>query len=654
MVLSKRCGTLFLFLGEPGRAEQFVTRAILSMLATAILLLCTPPAVALGPSDLLLLVNDDSPTSVYIADLYRRYYPEIGSDQVVHLSGLADCGGATSTPADEIVSRQLFESNIATPVRQHLLNNDMVDSTKVIVTTAGMPYRISDDAFPGIVQPAASTLYVAASDTYYLEAASVESELSVLFQIDPAGPNPLALGNRAVNPYQGYSSGFDEFDRGILDNRVNMNWRLPRPVNGTDVRPRMEGDRNSYGVKNRDFSAADMYLTCRLDGPREQGTSAIYAVHDMLERSQRASSSEYGINPTEAVAVFDDAPQGPVSNRNRLYNLEAGTDQNLYDETSPYQAPDVSLPEIRDDYDSGFARMTGQTPTDGALNSGTMDTAHGVTVLNDKRPGCRTSQSDLDPSQAIVALASFGTNGDEGGSSDYLIDDGLLFNTVYGAVFASIESFNATTMCSDVDTGFAAQGKIVDFISISDSSAIGHSFEPLADAAVDTEFLFQNLLADNDDDGFADMTFVEAAFTAIPYLSWSEVVIGDPLMQLAYGPGGIVRDEWRAGDIDGNGAVDIGDIYSVGMAYGLGLGDDFFNDLMDIDQDGMISIADIYGVGMNYGSLDDWPGLSDNLNLGSPAASPSGQPIPEPTGLLLCLAGAILTACRKRTNKNAG
>ena len=51
------------------------------------------------------------------------------------------------------------------------------------------------------------------------------------------------------------------------------------------------------------------------------------------------------------------------------------------------------------------------------------------------------------------------------------------------------------------------------------------------------------------------MTFVEAAFTGIPYLSWSEIVIGDPLMQIAYGPGEDMSWEQKEGDVNQDGYV---------------------------------------------------------------------------------------------------
>ncbi len=65
-------------------------------------------------------------------------------------------------------------------------------------------------------------------------------------------------------------------------------------------------DADDDGKHDREFSAGDMYLTCRLDGPKEQGESAVFAVRALLERAKRASSLSYGINPAQAVVGFDD------------------------------------------------------------------------------------------------------------------------------------------------------------------------------------------------------------------------------------------------------------------------------------------------------------------------------------------------------------
>jgi hypothetical protein len=560
-------------------------------------------------SDLLLLVNDNSPTSKYVATLYRQYHPNIADNQIVHLSGLQDCSGPDSTAADEIITRDNFNTYIANPVRQYLISHNMVNSIKCIVTTAGLPYRIKDTVKSNLILPGVSGTYD--QNPLPINAASVESELSVLFQIDPASPKPLSLINRAVNPYQGYSSTFDLFPRNILANRSNMNWTYPQNI-GTAKAPFMDGTPVGHGgMKSRHFSPGDMYLTCRLDGPKVQGESAAFAVHDMLERAGRASSPDYGISPAQAVAIFDDAVTSTDPNSNRVFNLDSTVSYLIYNPNSLPQPPNTANVSAHDDYSTGFFRLTGYTASSGTFNSRTMTAGHGIQVIDDTRAGHRTNQADLASDKAAVALTGYGVNGDEPRSSTYLLDGGpsgtALVNIAYGAVFTSMESFNATTLFSDVpNSSSSPQGKIIDFITIGGAGAIGHSFEPVSDAAIDNEFLFYNLLADSDNDGYADMTFVEAAFSALPYLSWSEVVIGDPLMRIAYGSGGISHQRFP-GDIDGDDYISYFDLWLVSTMLGGIMGEnDLYNDLADLDHDGYISYFDLWltstGLGTSYGS----------------------------------------------------
>lgn len=97
----------------------------------------------LGPGDVLILVNANSPTSRYISKMYRSYYPQITDMQVLQLTGLADCSGPASTAASEILTRDQYNTLIAGPVRNHLLTNNLATTIKVIITTAGMPDRKS-------------------------------------------------------------------------------------------------------------------------------------------------------------------------------------------------------------------------------------------------------------------------------------------------------------------------------------------------------------------------------------------------------------------------------------------------------------------------------------------------------------------------------
>ena len=583
----------------------------------------------LGPEDVVILVNENSPTSKYIANLYREYYPEILDSQVLSLSGLTDCSGPSSTAADEIITRDQYTQLIAEPVRTYLADTNYpgrITETKVIITTAGMPYRIEDSnpAFANAIYPAGSNYNIISANVFDIDAASVESELTCLWYSD-YGDNPFGLGNRAVNPYQGYRySGLELFER-TLPGTKTMLWNYA--ISFIETAPRMEGEQPmswplTYGTINRSFNAGDIYLTCRLDGSKQQGKSAVFDVREMLERARRASSDDYGVNPLQAVVVFDDAPTRGFD-QNRVFNLDSSVNYWVYDPDVP-QPPDAPGVLTRDDYVFGFTGMTNESVDYSDINIGFTDSPVDLCVILDRRSTTRTNQADLDAlldtypqrdsDQGAILVASFGSNDDQGcpGTSSYVLDGGPgggpLFELLNGAVFTSVESFNALTLFSGVNTVPVAQGKIVDFIEIGGTGAIGHSFEPMSDAIIDNEYLFYNLLADMDDDGRADLTFVEAAFTAIPYLSWSEVVIGDPLMQIAYGPGG---KAWRPlyGDVDNDGRVNFADIMFVRMRIGGVLNTtnsvyfEKYDDLCDVDKDGRINFADIMFVRGNLGAV---------------------------------------------------
>jgi len=584
----------------------------------------------LGPEDVVILVNQNSPTSRYVAKMYRQYYPQITDSQVLSLSGLADSSGPSATPADEIITRQQYNDLIASPLRTYLADSNYpnrITQVKVIITTAGMPYRILDTVYSDAVYPAGSNYNTVINQESSIDAASVESELTCLWVCD-YDANSFPRTNRMVNPYQGYHSSITEFPR-VPPGTKQFRWTNAISLLAPLVEnPRMEGimlppkpgkppnfiTTYYYGTVDRRFNVGDMYLTARLDGPKAQGKSAIFAIRAMLERAKRASSPLYGVNPAQAVAVFDDAP-GQTQNfdYNRTFNLTSGVEYWEYSDVVN-QPPDADQCRVREDYINGYMMLTNSDPTEGILNIGGFPVSTGaVGVMLDRRMAVRTSQTDLNSyatanptsrvnPQGIVLLATYGTNGDEGSSSNYLLagspGGGPLFNVVNGAVFTSIESYNGVTMFSDVNTAPTPQGKLVDFISIGGTAAIGHSFEPQSDAAIDNEFLFYNLLADPNGTGRADLTLVEAAFTAIPYLSWSEVLIGDPLMRIAYGPGGLAWTP-KQGDVNFDGIINFKDVRLLNIALGGQLNSsdsntfDLYDDRCDLNQDGIINFKDV-------------------------------------------------------------
>ncbi len=577
-------------------------------------LLSFQAAAQIGPGDVLILVNANSPTSRYIAKMYRQYYPAIQNNQVLELSGLADCSGPQSTAADEIITRSQYDTLIAQPLRSYLLANNLATTIKVIITTAGMPYRIEDMTYPNVIYPAGSNYTDVCTYLGDIEAASVESELTCLWHSD-YGVAPFGIKNRMVNPYQGYrQSSVSLFARVSPDSKP-MNWEVA--VNPSGIPPKMEGYPGirefptiNYGTINRAFHAGDIYLTCRLDGPKVQGATAVFAVRKMLERAKRVSNPAKGVNPAQAVVVLDDAPS-KTTDRNRVYNLDKSVNYVVYD-PAKNQPPDVCGILTKDDYTACYTALTNGTIVPDGISAALAGNAHGLCVLFDQRAAIRTSQPDLEAlssnpdlgrqgAQGLLALACYGMyNGDETITKQYLLtggpNGGPLYQCVNGAVFTSIESFNAVTLFSDAVTTHA---KIVDFIDIGGTGAIGHVFEPMSDAVIDNLFFLYNLFADEDGDGYADMSFVEAAFTGIPYLSWAEVVVGDPLMRIAYGSG--ESSAWfpKAGDCNTDDTVNVRDVrvYSNSVGGELNSSDpvlsQIYNDSADLNCDGAINVRDL-------------------------------------------------------------
>ncbi|MEN8127676.1 MAG: dockerin type I domain-containing protein [Planctomycetota bacterium] len=597
-----------------------------SFLFISFLFVFVPLAHAeLSADNLLVLVNANSATSQYIAKMYCGYYPSIQSKQVLELNGLADCSGPASTAADEIITREVYNTCIAEPVRQHLIDNNLLDEVMVIVTTAGMPYRIEDTnpAFANVIYPSGSAWQVVADNESMLDAASVESELTCLWYGD-TGENPAGIRNRIINPYQACRSGFDLFERSVPDS-TGLRWTYAISLEAGVDAPIMEGYRYGYGAKDRFFGPGHIYLTCRLDGPKNQGKSAVFAVRNMLERSKRASDPASGVNPYQAAVILDDAPFDAATGMNnidygRIYNLHSSV---LYWEHTEGQnaPPDAYYVRPTDDYVGAYEQIVDLLfDYSKVLTSSDFLDAPDILVCLDYRSRASMCQSLLGetssyypartPNQGAIAYASFGCNGDDGKSADYLYcggdDGGAMFTLVNGAVFTSLESFNAVTLFSDQPT---TQAKIIDYIDIGGSGAIGHSFEPQADAAIDNEFVFFNLLADKDGDLKADMCFVEAAFSGIPYLSWTEVVIGDPLMRIVYGPG--EPEVWTpfSGDVNGDDKVNFVDVAKVRLSNGSALYTDDsdnnskYNDLCDINADGKINFIDVAKVRLLNGTV---------------------------------------------------
>jgi len=564
---------------------------------------------AIGEDRVLLIVNASSPVSQQVARMYRQYHPGVSDDQVVYLSGLPD----VQAPADEIISRADFEAFIAEPIRQHLIEHELADAVWVLITTAGMPYRIADTNLAQVVLPAASNAAIVGTNCHLVDAASVESELSVLFQIDPAldRPQRAPTAGRIVNPYHGYISPFEEFasaqQRSVVSRRGQFYFDVPL----ADLSVVFEGTEwyLSRPVDGRSFCAGDLYLVARLDGPRTQGVLPLGAIRRMLEAAARVgdagSSGFHGYDPAWSAVALDDDPAN--LDQNQWLNA-GGTISSRFTPERYLQAADYPMPpnvyssgSYRDDLRYAYRSLVDFLPSldveqpllaqmgDDLLGGwGVFDPS--LMILSDA-----TLAAYLPPCTGIVGLATFGVNADDNRGSDYLLaggpDGSRLVSPVYGSLFHSHESFSAVTFFSDATT---SQAKVADWLTIGGSGAIGYAFEPLSSSAVDVDLLLYNYLRDRDGDGWGDLTFIEAAYTAMPFVSWAGVVVGDPLMRLVRNPGSGpgIGPPVVPGDADWDGRVTFADYIIWSRANGTMVGDDRYDDRADFDQDGVVDMSD--------------------------------------------------------------
>jgi uncharacterized protein (TIGR03790 family) len=127
------------------------------------------------PQNVLVVVNDASPVSRSIGDYYalRRAIP---SRNICHLH----------TTTDEAIPRAQYGSEVAAPIANYLKKNNLVENVLYIVTTLGVPLKI-----PG-------------SDGLSGDAASVDSELALLYSDITRAPHPIA--GSVPNPFFGRSN----------------------------------------------------------------------------------------------------------------------------------------------------------------------------------------------------------------------------------------------------------------------------------------------------------------------------------------------------------------------------------------------------------------------------------------------------------------
>jgi uncharacterized protein (TIGR03790 family) len=432
----------------------------------------------IAESEVLVVYNSASVDAVALRDSYLATHPLIPAANVL------DLNDASLLTAD--ISQADFVSKVRDPIRNYLAATGAPQPQDIVAIALlrPFPHRVldTDNALVGDSASSAGNELVAGDATF----ASVDAELSLLWQnltsFEAGGQMDSLADNVIENPYHTVTVGIDAFSRVSITtpkaffNAGNAAWLIT-------------------GSGASRLTAGDIYLVCRIDG------------HSLAD----------------AQAVITRAATNRV-NRNRVRIILDEFDLNLRDDLDDDPLFSSGDPFVAgDDYEE----------TRNLLLAASWNVRYDDTF---------DFISSAEETGDLIAYASYGENHDIAGAGENPPGSGSYinnFNFVPGAIFNTIESFNARAL-NGLSTA-AGQEQAADFISAGGTFAVGQVFEPLSFSVPDNEFLMTHLLV-------RGLTFAEAAYASFPVLSWQQVAIGDPL--------GRIR---LLGDIDGDGEIDAAD-----------------------------------------------------------------------------------------------
>jgi hypothetical protein len=470
-----------------------------------------------------------------------------------------------------------YEAKIRNPIQQYLTDNGLASQVAVLTLTKGLPHRIEDlgsNPMAGDTPSEVGSLWSAGNATL----ASVDSELTLLWQDlrsgEAGGKMDSHADNMILNPYHAQITSFNSFDRSNVQDAQAF-------TSMSNVIWKMdEGSPSATG---------SMYMTTRLDG------ATVSDVQAMIDRSANVV-----LDPHRHQLIIDENATGSLDN------------------LGVFSFPSFDPGYSGDDYDDAAAQMSMAWPRVRFDETG--DFLIGIST-----PGAGFNDtSAVATTGAVAALATYGGNHSNASQSGYL--ESWAGQLVDGAVFNSMESYNARQFGGL--GGYADQGQLSQWIAMGGTFGVGEVWEPFASTVADNEFLLSNFF-------LGGMSWAEAAWSSLPYLSWQQLVIGDPLATVRL----------LSGDADGDHDVDGADFLLWQRHYGTMVGADVSQG--DFDGDGDVDGADLHIWQTYFGTDFSQPvavtggGGGDHTGI-SPI-------IPEPTTATLCL--ATLTAILRRRRR---
>ena len=480
-------------------------------------------------SDVLVVYNSASPISITIADYFQnvRSIPEIN---MVSLSGI---------PTSETINRTVF-NNIKNQIEAHLENNNLINKINYIVTTKGVPLRISGPSDP--------------------QRASVDSELTLI-----KGQYDTNIGNSGefVNPYfnddepftkekydlylvtrlTGYT--YDEI-KNLIDNSLISPGRRGTYV--LDVDPSRGFTPGGYGDGNIWLRSANQTLTAK-------GEPTFYDDTDVFITGQSnvMGYASWGSNDANDSKNYVLNPGFETISGNLPKNWYPIFDplitDNISSNSSDYYSGSKSLLINRTANGTGYSAIAQNLTI--SLNvrhylRGRVNISH----INGTG-GAHLQMQVLDINDNIISIQN--TNILNTTTTNWVALDQLTYEPVAGAneirilavlnnsegvVFFDVVTFNhilphhnwvpgsiAETYVSTSARSFSygttyGQSLIADLIRDGVTGVKGYVYEPLLRACAHPDILF-----DRYTDGY---NLAESYYMASKYLGWMDVVVGDP------------------------------------------------------------------------------------------------------------------------------
>lgn len=330
---------------------------------------------------------------------------------------------------------------------------------------------------------------------------------------------------------------FNDAFRGAIDNPYHF--RVGQPILSFD-RSMITSPKNFQLVADAawqatDLTAGDMYLVCRLDAAPSDGATALENIQALITRSLNLA-----FDPPNVQALLDE--------------FSDEFDQ-LDDDGGLFFPTD-------DDFEDTAAVLTGA----------------GIPTLHDETFTFYSGANLPDQTRPLILIGTYGENHDLKGWGENPPGAGTYISTFTNlhpaCVFIAYESFNGNSIINGTPRG--GQGQALDFIAMGGSFTVAHVAEPFTFTVADLEMLSRNLL-------LGGMTFAEAAYSAIPALSWQNTPIGDPLARVMIGPPPVV------GDLTGDSVVNGTDLATLLSVWGTDGGVTG----ADLNDDGVVNGADL-------------------------------------------------------------